>query len=145
MDTPRKKLLIMIGLVVGMLSFLFLIADTAISYSDNGKFCLNCHSMQEAVDSLAHSNHKQLKCTECHAPKPYIPKVMYKAKSGLHDLRVTLFGEVPQIIQANPQTKIIVQNNCVRCHATTVENTPMGDGRKCIDCHRQSAHNKVRS
>lgn len=140
MEQRKTKILVVLGLVIGMLSFLFLVTDTAISYSDNGKFCLNCHSMDEAYQTLQHSNHKQLKCTECHAPHSYIPKVIFKTKSGLWDLYVTTTGKTPQVIKAKAETKEIISVNCKRCHLATVENIGMGQGRLCTDCHRDLVH-----
>lgn len=142
MDKTKPKIIKIIGLMVGLLSFLFLLTDTAISYSDNAQFCLNCHSMDEAYDSLQHSNHKQFKCTECHAPHSYLPKVVFKTKSGVRDLYLTTLGEVPQVIHATDESKEIISVNCIRCHQTTVERIGMGQGRFCTDCHRDLVHDK---
>lgn len=137
-----KPKIFIITFAIGMLSFLFLLTDKAISYSDNAKFCLNCHPMSEPYEALQDSNHKQFKCTECHAPKSYVPKVVFKTKSGLHDLYVTTLGEVPQILKATEESKNIITANCIRCHQTTIEHTGMGQGRMCTDCHRDLAHDK---
>lgn len=142
LEASKSRILVIIGLVVGMLSFLFLIADSAISYSDNARFCLNCHSMNEAYETLQHSSHKQFKCTECHAPHSYVPKVAFKMKSGLRDLYVTALGEVPQVFRATEESKEIISDNCARCHYATVERIGMGQGRSCMDCHRDIAHVK---
>ncbi len=142
MDNTKRKLILTICLVIGLLSFLSIIANTAVSYSDNAQFCLNCHSMDEAYASLQHSNHKQFKCTECHAPHSYLPKVVFKTKSGLRDLYATTLGEVPQVIRATGESKEIITNNCIRCHRTTVEQTGMGQGRLCMDCHRNLVHDR---
>jgi len=144
MAVSRRKLMIIAGLVVGMASFFFLLADSALSYSDNARFCLNCHVMDEAYLSLQHSNHKQFKCTECHAPHDaYLKKASFKTRSGLRDLYATTLGEVPDVIAATQESRGIIQENCIRCHSSTVENTPMGDGRKCTDCHRTVAHRRI--
>jgi len=144
-EVDRTKLrifVIVIGSAVGLLSFFYLLADAAISYSDNARFCLNCHSMDEAYNSLQHSNHKQFKCTECHAPHSFLPKIVFKTKSGLRDLYVTTLGEVPQVIQATDESREIITVNCIRCHRTTVEQINMGQGRFCTDCHRDLVHDK---
>ncbi len=142
MDAAKSKMII-VGLIVGLLSFFFLLADSAISYSDNPQFCLNCHSMSEAYETLQNSNHKQFKCTECHAPKSYIPKVAFKTKSGLRDLYVTVLGETPQLFVATEESKKIISDNCARCHKSTIELTGMGEGRLCMDCHRDLVHRKI--
>lgn len=138
----RTKILVIIGLVVGLSSFLFLLTDKALSYSDNAVFCLNCHSMNDAYESLQHSQHKQFKCTECHAPHEYLPKVAFKTKSGLRDVYVTVLGETPQVFHATAETKEIISANCTRCHQTTVEQIDMGQGRLCASCHRDVAHKR---
>lgn len=142
MDKPKQKKILIISLVIGLLSFLFILTDTALSYSDNAHFCLNCHSMEEAYATLQHSNHKQFKCTECHAPHSYLPKAVYKTKSGLRDLYATTLGEIPQVIQATDESREIITGNCIRCHQTTVEQIGMGQGRFCTDCHRDLVHDK---
>lgn len=143
LEKGKSKILIMMGLVIGLLSFMFLLTDTAISYSDNAQFCLNCHSMDEAYLTLQHSNHKQFKCTDCHAPHSYIPKVIFKTKAGLRDLYVTTMGQTPQVIKATDETKEIIAENCRRCHESTVERIGMGQGRLCTDCHRDLVHEKI--
>lgn len=143
MDAKKQKVLTTIGLVVGLLSFLFILTDSAISYSDNARFCLNCHSMDDAYASLQHSNHKQFKCTDCHAPHSYLPKISFKTKSGLRDLYVTTLGTVPQVIRATDESKEIITQNCIRCHQTTIEQVKMGQGRLCTDCHRDVAHKRL--
>jgi cytochrome c nitrite reductase small subunit len=143
MEGKRKKVLITVGLVIGLASFLFLTADTAISYTDNARFCLNCHVMNDAYESLQLSNHKQFKCTDCHAPHSYLPKVVFKTKSGLRDLYAVTLGEVPQIIRVTGESKAIISANCTACHKSTVEHTGMGRGRLCTDCHRDLVHKKM--
>lgn len=142
-EQKRTKFLIVASLVIGLASFLFLTADAAISYSDNASFCLNCHEMNDAYDSLQLSNHKQFKCTDCHAPHSYLPKVVFKTKSGLRDLYAVTLGEVPQIIRATGESKAIITANCTGCHKSTVEFTDMGRGRLCTDCHRDLVHKKM--
>lgn len=143
MDTQKRKIILGALLVIGMVSFLFIMTNTAMSYSDNAKFCLMCHSMDQAYQSLQHSNHKQFKCTECHAPHALGPKWAYKTKSGLRDLYVTAIGEVPVVVKATEESKNVIKENCIRCHQTTVEQTDMGEGRYCIDCHRNLPHEKI--
>ncbi|KNZ71080.1 NapC/NirT cytochrome c domain-containing protein [Thermincola ferriacetica] len=143
MEKRVSKIIITVGLIVGMMSFLFVVTDAAISYSDNPEFCINCHSMDEAYMTYQHSTHKQFKCTDCHAPHSYLAKVAFKTKSGLRDLYVTTLGEIPPVIKATDKSKEIIKENCIRCHLSTVENTEMGEGRFCSDCHRQLPHKKV--
>jgi cytochrome c nitrite reductase small subunit len=52
-------------------------------------------------------------------------------------------GKIPVAIRANEKTKVIIQANCIRCHADTVENIIMGAqpfDRYCWECHRTVAH-----
>lgn len=140
MEGKKAKALTTIGLIVGLLSFLFILTNSAVSYSDNARFCLNCHSMNDAYESLQLSSHKQFKCTDCHAPHSYFPKLSFKTRSGLRDLYVTTLGTTPQVIRATDESKEIIKQNCIQCHQTTVEQVGMGQGRLCTDCHRDVAH-----
>jgi cytochrome c nitrite reductase small subunit len=47
------------------------------------------------------------------------------------------------MLRAKPETKQIIQDNCVRCHQTAVEEIMAGAqpfDRDCWDCHRSVAH-----
>jgi cytochrome c nitrite reductase small subunit len=61
------------------------------------------------------------------------------------------FKTYPPAIRATRQTDTIVQANCLRCHAATVENIlyeiqddvvsgPQIFDRTCWSCHRSAAH-----
>lgn len=138
--SSRVKALLLAWLVAGTLSLLVLLTNAAVAYSDRPEFCLKCHSMEEAYLSHQNSTHKQFKCTECHAPHSYFPKVAYKTKAGLRDLYVTVTGKVPPVIRATAASREIIKENCIRCHYTTVEKVNMGEGRFCTDCHRRLPH-----
>jgi len=52
-------------------------------------------------------------------------------------------GNIPVAIRASEKTKGIIQDNCIRCHETKVENIMMGAqsfDRYCWECHRNVAH-----
>jgi len=52
-------------------------------------------------------------------------------------------GQTPEVIRANEHSQEIVQSNCIRCHAETVEDITAGAmpfDRQCWECHRDVAH-----
>ena len=117
-------------------------AGAGYAYADSAQFCGGtCHSMTEAHASWQVSNHKQLKCTECHLPQgDVVTKMVTKAKTGMNDTYHEVLKDYPAAMQISPEGKAIVQENCLRCHQSTVENTPMAAGGDCQKCHRSLVH-----
>ena len=54
-----------------------------------------------------------------------------------------------QVIQAIPESREVIQQNCIRCHSRVVAEVGMdghGDSeRACIDCHREVPHGRIHS
>jgi cytochrome c nitrite reductase small subunit len=47
----------------------------------------------------------------------------------------------PDAIRVHPETKEILQGNCIRCHGETVAEIMLHDlDRNCWECHRDVAH-----
>jgi cytochrome c nitrite reductase small subunit len=83
-------------------------------------------------------------CSECHAPHDN-PIVYYyvKTKLGIRDVYAFSTGQIPALLRATDETNRIVQANCIRCHAETVNDVMAGaqpNERLCWDCHRTTAH-----
>lgn len=106
--------------------------------------CKNCHVMDTAYESWFHSDHKnRATCSDCHLPADFVPKYLVKAESGIRDVTAIISGNIPETIRATESSQKIIQENCLRCHAQTVEKIADGEmdsERYCFDCHRSVAH-----
>jgi cytochrome c nitrite reductase small subunit len=111
---------------------------------DNPTTCNNCHVMDGAYEGWYHSSHKNwTTCSECHTPHPLIPKYLVKAESGYRHVSAFTLGHMPAAIRAKESSLEIINENCIRCHESTVENIMSGEmafDRYCFECHRSVAH-----
>lgn len=138
--SQSAQTLIGLGIIVGVL--LSVIVSVKYHASGDARFCAACHSMDLAHNHWRLSNHKQFACIECHLPNANIvAKIAYKAKAGLNDLIHETLRDYPAAISLSGQGQRIVRGNCLRCHYSTIENTPMGQqGGDCLKCHRFLVH-----
>lgn len=141
----RSILLIFIGVFAGIV--LFAGTSEGIKYTDTAAFCSSCHVAEDAHDSFAESNHATLSCNDCHVPNNNIvSKLMYKGKSALGHVYTSTFAtdDIPDVLHATKSSQEVVNENCIRCHAPTLENIEHHDVHEgsCIDCHRQVPHGK---
>jgi cytochrome c nitrite reductase small subunit len=125
----------------------FAYVSEALSYMGHApETCNNCHVMDSQYENWYHGTHSNFAdCSECHIPhNNVISYYVYKGKSGAKDVFSFVTGSYPVAIRANQETKEIVQENCVRCHETTVSpmfsSSPMPLDRNCWECHRAVAH-----
>jgi cytochrome c nitrite reductase small subunit len=106
--------------------------------------CNNCHVMDAVYLSWYHGAHRTWAlCNDCHTPHELIPKYIVKSMSGYNHVSAFLLGDIPVAIRAKESSKKVIQDNCIRCHQTTVEgiHDSLPDaGRNCYDCHRNVAH-----
>jgi cytochrome c nitrite reductase small subunit len=106
--------------------------------------CNNCHVMDAVYEGWFHASHQRTAaCNDCHTPHALIPKYFVKARSGMNHVAMFTIGHVPEPLRAKPATSEMIQENCIRCHTTTVE--MIADGQKdsdrfCFECHRDTAH-----
>jgi cytochrome c nitrite reductase small subunit len=143
-----------IPLIVGVVALIFTVG-VAVCASDFTAYlgnipstCNNCHVMDDAYEGWYHAGHKPwTTCNECHTPHALIPKYWVKAISGYHHVSTFFFGDIPDAIRAKESSRKIVQENCKRCHETTITNldwevmyNQYEEERYCIDCHRSQAH-----
>lgn len=135
-----------IGVVLTMaaVGLLLYLSDFTIYLGNDPAACNNCHVMDAAYEGWFHSGHRLwTTCTDCHAPHAFIPKYYVKARSGLRDVVAFTLGDIPVPLRAYDSTKKIIQANCIRCHAETVDAVADGQidaGRYCFTCHRSVAH-----
>jgi len=107
--------------------------------------CNNCHVMDAQYENWYHGAHERsTDCTDCHLPhQNVISYYLYKGYSGMKDVISFTFKTYPVEIRATQQTNEILQANCIRCHADTVDNIVAGAqpfDRYCWNCHRAVAH-----
>ena len=107
--------------------------------------CNNCHVMDDQYENWYHASHVRYGvCTDCHLPHQNIVSYyLYKGYSGMKDVLSFTLKTYPVAIRATKQTDEIVQANCIRCHADTVDNIVAGAqpfDRTCWSCHRSIAH-----
>ena len=133
-------------LASGVLAGVVFALLTAATYHASGspRFCAACHSMELVYTRWQITNHKQFACIECHLPDTNIVgQLAYKTRSGLNDLAHEAFRVYPAAILISANSEEIVKRNCVRCHYSTIENTPMVQGgANCLKCHRYLGHGR---
>lgn len=128
------------GVITGIL--IVLISIGGYHAAGSPAFCASCHSMNDVASQWRKSQHKQFACIECHLPDSNLAvQVTYKAKAGLNDLYHETLKTYPASISISSEAKMIAEGNCLRCHFSTVENTPMARaGGSCLKCHRGLVH-----
>jgi len=144
------KLVIFIPLIIAVLTLAVVfgvgmyVTDFTAYLGSNPATCNNCHVMDAVYEGWYHSSHHEwATCTDCHTPHALIPKYIVKAESGYHHVTAFAFGKIPNAIRAKESSKKTVQENCIRCHAETVDNIlggSMAFDRNCFDCHREVSH-----
>jgi cytochrome c nitrite reductase small subunit len=138
-------------LIIGMLLFLatlgvFAWVTGAPAYMGHEpSTCNNCHVMDAQYENWYHAAHERSAvCSDCHLPHQDLASYyLYKGYSGMRDVFSFTLKNYPAAIRATQETEKIVQANCIRCHAATVESIlggPQPFDRYCWDCHRSVAH-----
>jgi cytochrome c nitrite reductase small subunit len=138
----KIALVVLVVVMIGMVA-----TGAGYAYSDSPGFCGSCHSMEQVHSSWQASNHKQLKCTDCHLPQQnFAIKMITKAQTGMNDVYHEVLRDYPATMKLSPKGKVIVEENCMRCHQSTVQNTGMGaGGEDCTKCHRGLVHGMNKS
>jgi cytochrome c nitrite reductase small subunit len=140
------KLPLIVGIValIAVIGVGMVVTDFTAYMGSDPRTCNNCHVMDTEYEGWHGAGHRSWAvCSDCHTPHALIPKYLYKAWSGMHDVVAFSTGNIPTAIRAKDSTKKIVQENCVRCHSATVESIMAGSqeyDRYCFDCHRSVAH-----
>ena len=142
-----KKVSLSIGILVCLAALgIFAWVTNAPSYlGHHASTCNNCHVMDAQYENWYHAAHERVAvCTDCHLPHQNIVSYyIYKGYSGMKDVLSFTFKTYPDAIRATQQTNQIVQANCIRCHANTVDSiiaSAQPFDRYCWDCHRSVAH-----
>jgi cytochrome c nitrite reductase small subunit len=134
-----------IAAVVISLSVFVYVTDATAYAGTASETCNNCHVMDPMYENYYHAAHQDwAECADCHLPHQNMAAYyVEKGRQGAHDVYVFSTGRTPEVIRANENSRKIIQSNCLRCHAETVEDIVMGAqtfDRQCWDCHRAVAH-----
>lgn len=148
---------IITGIFVGLLAFLFNISNASSYLSDDPKTCVNCHIMAPQYATWKHSSHREwANCNDCHVPQDNIvKKYFFKAKDGLRHATVFTQRAEPQVIYIKEEGATVVHENCIRCHEQQITDAKLSSkvssnvkhtqNRKCWECHREVPHGRVNS
>jgi len=119
--------------------------------SDDPKACVNCHIMRDHYDGWQKASHHAFAtCNDCHLPHDnIIHKYYIKAENGFWHSKGFTLQDFPEPIRIRPHNRVVLNNNCVHCHADLVGDitshaTETADAWNCIHCHGQVGHGPVR-
>jgi cytochrome c nitrite reductase small subunit len=148
----RVSTMAALGVLTGMGIYLTGVSNGLSYLSDDPKTCINCHIMFPEYATWQHSSHRvAATCNDCHVPHDnIIRKYYFKGKDGSRHSLIFTLGTEPQAIYANPESRKVIQENCVRCHSRVLDDVsiswPHGVyKRNCVDCHRETPHGRVHS
>jgi cytochrome c nitrite reductase small subunit len=140
------------GVFVGLLGMTLHISRATSYLTNDPAACVNCHIMVPQYASWEKSSHGRFTtCNDCHVPQDVIRKYAFKAYDGTRHAFMFTFKLEPDVIKMHRPGQMVVQQNCVRCHSTLLEQTqaltgtPHGEGHRCWDCHREVPHGRVNS
>ncbi len=146
MGTSRTLLLILyaLGVPVGVGAFTFVYAKGFSYLSTDPKACTNCHVMNEQYDAWSKSGHRHTAtCVECHLPHAGVAKWIAKADHGFRHSAAFTLQNWKEPIEITAHDRVLVQENCVRCHASLVQAMhPSGTVTDvdCLHCHTGAGH-----
>jgi len=98
--------------------------------------------MNDNYASWRVSSHRTVPCNDCHIPHDFVRKYAAKAENGFRHSWAFTFADV-QALRITARDSRNLQENCVRCHAASVDRIlKSGDVKNlnCSRCHRGSGH-----
>ncbi len=127
---------------VVVLAFLMFGPPKLLAKSESPNFCSSCHVMGPEYEAWSHMGaHRRKLCVDCHLPNDNIGiHYIWKSLDGLKDVAFFYSGSVPERIHLTAHGEKVLQANCIRCHASTVEF--INHERKCWECHRRLIHTR---
>jgi cytochrome c nitrite reductase small subunit len=130
------------GIVAGVC--LLLVIGAGYKWAGTPEFCGSCHSMERVQRTWQMSTHRQFDCIECHLPhRSFAEGFIYKAKAGMRDVSDEFGRNYNVVTPVTPEARKILQDNCLRCHSSTVAETRMNRGEtQCTQCHRDLVHGR---
>lgn len=148
---------VLAGAFVGLSLYTMTISRATSYLFDEPAACVNCHVMAPHYATWFHSSHRAAAtCNDCHVPHDNVfNQYLTKAQDGARHAYVFTLRAEPDIIRLNDRAERIVQDNCLRCHATLNERVSAhrvtgadltaGVGKTCWSCHREVPHGRVAS
>lgn len=140
----------LVGVLVGLGVYTFRYAEGLSYFSTDPRACVNCHVMRDAYDSWQKaSHHAAAVCVECHLPTGFAAKYLAKAENGFWHSKGFTLQDFHEPIRIKPENRMILQANCVRCHADLVSEIAAPGEReaaavRCVTCHAQVGHGPAR-
>ncbi|MBU8879816.1 NapC/NirT family cytochrome c [Bacillus sp. FJAT-29790] len=138
-----KKILIFIGVFAGII--ISAVTAKTFAYTDSADFCQSCHIMTSVHESFTDSTHAKLACNDCHLPhETQTGKLTFKAKAGLNHMYYNTLGseKIPDVLLATERSAKVINQNCVDCHESTVDNVSHDAKDSCTSCHQEIPHGK---
>lgn len=153
----KLAVLLSSAVLIGLFFLIFHISNASSYLSNNPNTCINCHVMSPQFASWQKSSHARVAtCNDCHVPHGNVVNTLFvKASDGMRHATVFTFRNEPQVIRIKNPGKLVVQENCIRCHLSRTDQTHLNrisetkalEGRDffCWDCHRETPHSKISS
>lgn len=153
----QLPVIILLGVLTGLLFYLFYISKAYSYVSDKPETCMNCHIMAPQFATWNHSSHREVAhCNDCHVPHNNVfNKYYFKFKDGLRHATIFTLRTEPQVIFIKEEGKEVVQDNCIRCHHDLITDEKLlqltsvthhfRTERQCWVCHRETPHGRVNS
>lgn len=153
----RVAVIFALGILSGLVCWLFYVSKAHSYLSDDPATCMNCHIMAPQHATWQHSSHREVAtCNDCHVPHDnFFNHYYFKAKDGMRHATIFTLRNEPQVIYIHQAGKDVVQQNCVRCHEPLLTDAKMNNRsmdldrfRKeyhCLECHREVPHGRVNS
>lgn len=153
----RTTVIILLGIIFGLVSFLFYVSKAHSYLSDKPETCMNCHIMAPQYATWQHSSHREVAtCNDCHVPhNNFFNHYYFKAKDGMRHATIFTLRNEPQVIYIHEAGRNVVQQNCYRCHAELLTDEKLNSyqnqyhdfrsNRQCSDCHSEVPHGKGNS
>lgn len=149
--------IILLGIFCGLAGYVYYISNASAYMSSDPQACINCHVMTPQYATWQRSSHHRVaSCVDCHVPHDSVfRKYEFKMKDGMRHSTIFTLRKEPQVIQIKKEGIGVVQENCIRCHSSILQETSLhdvtyndvlkGKGKLCWDCHREVPHSTVHS
>jgi cytochrome c nitrite reductase small subunit len=156
-DEWRLLVNLLMAIFIGIGCLAVYISNAPSYLSDRPETCMNCHVMAPQFATWQRSSHARVTvCNDCHVPHDnFFRKYAFKAQDGLRHATMFTLRLEPQVIHIKEAGVKVVQENCIRCHSSLVnevsahkvtgDNYLKGEGRLCWQCHRETPHGRVNS
>jgi cytochrome c nitrite reductase small subunit len=140
----------LLGVVAGLGAFTFDYGEGLSYFGHDPTTCVNCHIMAPQYEGWQHSGHHHVAtCQDCHVPHDSTVRwLLAEADNGYRHSKGFTFQDFREPIQITQRNAVILQENCVRCHADLLHDVMWsdrsrdGDSRtvECVHCHARVGH-----